>query len=231
MINDLIFIISLVAIVSTSVLTALIAYRSKEERVASGIFLAFYLLAFNVGLSEPILLRYMNSNESSLLLILPGSYTFLLGPLLFLYCKTRVGLGSLRLTDFIHFLPFTLYIISCLIVNPINNTHEFIVYEIFIVHVIGYCIASINLYHRLNAGKKTGSLVGDIQLAFVQILPRASLILYIAIAFISYTSLFLDWPLSGLLISGLQFIFISYVFLIVILSPELMVNYMTKRSR
>lgn len=218
-ISNFLLIVSLAAVVCGIALSILIVRQSKER---TGVFLAVYMLSLSAALLEPVLHRFFSSPANNLYFELLGSYTFLLGPLLFLYCGTGVGQRTVTGLDYLHFIPFVLYISLVLLIQQRSDVLEFFVYELFIVHVLCYSVLSIRILKKEEV--KPSTLAGEVHAAFVKKVPRISLVLFLAIALFSNGSLFFNWILTNHVVTIIQLAFIIYLFFIVLINPELLVN-------
>lgn len=144
-------------------------------------WLGLYTLVITLSLAEFII------PEDSPVLIFFGGLTFLYGPFLLLYIKSRmVHSMIIERKDYIHFIAFTSYITLVIAFlafgNESSGIAELIVYELLFIQIFWYCIAGLLMISRRKdlLIKESDPDLVRMQVSFLRILVVVSMTLFLS---------------------------------------------------
>lgn len=214
-----IFMLFLAAIGLLGLSVALHLFLFKNKNLSTRL-LGGYTLLMTISFLEP-LKRY--SNVSIFLFeIIVATGAFMLGPMLYLYCKHRIG-NNLRSSgwDLMHFIPagviMILTIFSPKPSKPMaEQTDEVVLYMLFALQVVAYTLLS--LFFALKQKKRVNSekMVQKFHITFVLFLVISSLILFLY----SFSSTLLGLNHSFSFTLSIQALLTLLIIIIVLLNAE-----------
>lgn len=179
-----------------------------------------YTLMLTISSIEPLKL-YLDST-SFLLESLVGAASFLIGPVLFLYCKYRLQrISSWKRADALHFVPaagiFVIMITASRQPQPAQDSLiDVIFYLVFVCHVFTYTIRSFVIGLRKRKREKIETLSDRFHLPFIFCLVVSSFLLFL------YSFLSTVLGLSGAFYFEvfIQGLLTSIIIIIVLLNAE-----------
>jgi hypothetical protein len=189
--------------------------RKNPPRTILGI----YTLLLTVSFIEPVT-KSGNSILSSAAGIVIGTASFMLGPVLYLYCKARAhNIQKWKMSYLVHFIPsgiiFLLMTYSTIFYPAAEEgVAEMVIYGFFVIYLITYSVESLMVILRK---RKTPTTYQEkIQWIFLLFLSSTSLALF---AFSTLYTL-LGFGLSYTFVIAVQLILFFIIMAISLLNPE-----------
>jgi hypothetical protein len=213
-INELILLLSIVVVLSTIMLAIFILFKVRSKRHSTTFFSA-YLICFCVGIAEPVHSLLFGPPVRLIL----SSYTFLLGPTLYWYCKEKINPGSGRWIDFLHLTPFILYLGDTIFQWTENLSVDILIFEAFLVHGIIYGLLSWKIASQTQSSLSTG-YISSFAVAAIRHLGTSSILIFLALGGLTNYILIVGTELTALHLNIIQLILISHVLLAILISPE-----------
>lgn len=190
-------------------------------------WLGAYTLALTIGLSEYLLA------ERSAILQWVGGVSFLYGPFIYLYVKSRLlqvqGIGLPVVKHFLFFIFYCVILLVSLASSPpaaSGNTDgliEIVLYESLFAQIFAYCITAL-IFIRKNKARLVSddARIGKMQIAFMRVLVTISMSLFIGSFAATHTFLLRGVSISFEFRYLIQILLCSIIFIIALLNTETM---------
>jgi hypothetical protein len=189
-------------------------------------WLGGYTLLMTISLME-----YLTKNSSVLLIL--GGLTFLFGPFLFLYVRSRIlGLNGVERRSFWHFLPFVSYVLLVVLSPMLTNESgsegsellDLLIYELLFLQIFWYCISALKfISSRQSLLTEEGDPdLGKMKIAFLRILVSVSIILFAASFIGTHIFMLIGFQLPFEFKYAIQIALCLLIFVIALLNTETM---------
>jgi hypothetical protein len=188
-------------------------------------WLGLYTFVITMSLAEFII------PENSRVLIFFGGLTFLYGPFLLLYIKSRMVQSMIiERKEYIHFISFISYITLVITFSSASNSGEssgiieLIVYELLFIQIFWYCIAGLRMISRKKdlLTKESDPDLIRMQISFLRILVVASMILFLTSYAATHVFMFTGYKMPFEFKYAIQIGLCVLIFVIALLNTETM---------
>lgn len=185
--------------------------------------LGLYTFTISLGLAEPLVKFFFPQSE--LFLNTWGAFSFLYGPLLFLYVRTRLSkVNRFNSFDIVHLIPFFSYLI--LFFASFNNPNlpanissiDLILYELLFLQIFVYCFVAFKII--IKKRNSNNSEVDKIRLAFLLSLVTLSFILFFGSFCGSHALLIFKLDIKPMFQLSVQLGLSALIFLVALLNTE-----------
>lgn len=186
-------------------------------------WLGIYTLILTLSLAEFI------SEEGSIAMTVLGALTFLYGPSLYLYIRSRMfGVSVVERSAYRHFIPFVLYVLMAGTMTMFQTqtenqeVFEFALYEILFLHIFWYCFAALRLIkEKRNEMPGDNDIVG-MQAAFMKTLVICSVLLFSGSFIATHVFIFAGIKIPFEFKYGIQIALCVVIFVIALINTETM---------
>lgn len=193
------------------------AYLVVKKRRSSARLLALYLCCIATFLLEPVSGLGISKKIISTAL---ACFSLIAGPALFLYTRACLHSESARARQWVHFIPAALLFLLILI-SPSEKptgketpTDELILYGLFILQLLGYTAAAVQMTLRIVGDKE--ELLTRMKLGFVRSLVYVSTLLFV----FSFCCTIFAWNASSSVVHFVQVLLTVIVLIVVFLNIE-----------
>jgi hypothetical protein len=203
--------------ISISIVIFFLKRSNRHHRL-----LATYLFLLTGCLAEPILSGYLSPENHFLLLF--GTMNFLIGPVLYFYCRSQVSLFKNKSRYIPHFIPFIIYTLLIIFYTPIKTITsptemellELTFYELFFIQFFIYGFRSL----RIIRYEKTNEPIPKVTNTFLKVLVTTSLLIFLTSFLVSHFYLLsgIQQALSFHLV--IQILLMFSLALFILLNPE-----------
>lgn len=192
--------------------------------------LGWYTFLLTISSLEP--LKQYLSTQMYLFEIVVGAGSFMIGPVLFVYCKYRIqNRMHWKRMDFLHFIP-AMILLLLMIVSPQNSVSEqessgdVMLYLFFVCQVFAYTLTSLFLISKEKKHGNSELLLQQFHLTFILFLVISSLILFVY----SFASTLLGFNTSFPFKLSIQAFLTLIIIVIVLLNAETLEDHELRRT-
>lgn len=187
--------------------------------------LGWYTLLLTISSLEP--LKQYFSTSMYLFEIVVGAGSFMIGPVLFVYCKYRIQNSMYwKRIDFLHFIPAGIFLIL-MIASPQTSVPEqeasvdVMLYVFFVCQVFAYTLTSLFLVTKEKKQGNPELLLQQFHLTFILFLVISSLVLFVY----SFASTLIGFNTSFPFKLSIQAFLTLIIIVIVLLNAETLENH------